>query len=466
MSIETSLPPAQADILIRGADVVTMDGALRVIPDGAIAVTGNTITWIGPDAMASGITAGEIHWAKGQIALPGLIDAHFHTGQQLLRGKLQSMARTRMIKLPIWKNYLIPWESCLEEDDVYLSGLVAYSNMIQTGTTCFAEAGGPHPDRMGQAALEVGIRGFISQSTVDQASSMGADVPANMICTHDEALEKNVSLAKRWKGGDTVQAWMSLRQVIVCTPELIRDIAHEAEVNDVKIHTHLCEGSYEIDYTNEHFGMRPTEWLDSMGVLSHRLHAAHSVLLSDNEMDLYVRHRVSACHCAFGNYSIGQHRLPEMWRRGIDIGLGTDGPGGRGTIDMFQVIHSARVAQQAIHSAALHVREPISSETLLQVATNGGARALGVADQIGSLEAGKKADIILCDTSPLDFHPAEDPLFKAASVMTGRDVSTVLVNGRTVMRKREMVGVDLDRVRALLAERMPVITERFEKLVG
>lgn len=453
------------DLLATGCDIVTLDGENRVIHDGAIAMDKGRILWMGPASEAGGFTGRETLDVRGRIAMPGLIDAHFHTGQQLLRGKLQAIARERMLKLPVWKNYLIPWEAGLEPDDVYLSGLVAYTNMIQVGTTCFAEAGGPHPDEMGRAAMEVGIRGYISQSTVDQ-SEIGPDVPPGMIFTHDEALEKNVGLVDRWKDNDRVSAWFSLRQIIVCSPELIRDICQEAQTRDVKIHTHLCEGTYEIDYSNEKFGMRPTEWLESMGCLTHHLHCAHSVLLSPNEMDLYVQHKPSACHCAFNNYSIGAHRLTEMWRRGIDIGLGTDGPGSGGTIDLYQVAHTARVGQQAVNSAGMHIQTPISAEELLRVATHGGARALGIFDQIGTLETGKKADIVFCDTSQMDHQPIYDTLFVAANVLVGRDVETVVVDGSVVMEKREMKTVDTEAIKAKLKERLPVISERFEKLIA
>lgn len=462
----TTAIPERADILIRRAYIVTLDPQNRVLTDGAVAISGNRIIWIGSSSEATRIVASEVIDAYGHIVLPGMIDAHYHTGQQLLRGKLQAIGRTRQIKLPIWKNYLIPWESCLEPEDVHLSGMVGYSDMIQVGTTCFAEAGGPHPDEMGKAALEVGIRGFISQSTVDQSENIGAAVPANMLFSHDEALEKNVSLVNRWKDGDRVKAWMSLRQVIVCSPALIRDISAEAKSANVKIHTHLCEGSYEIDYTAEKFGLRPTEWLDSIGALSHHLHCAHSVLLSDRELDLYQKHRLSACHCAFGNYSIGHHRLIEMWRRGIDIGLGTDGPGGAGTLDIFQVARVARIAQQAVHSSTLHWKDPISAEELLKIATQGGARALGIFDEVGTLEVGKKADMLIARTDTMDHQPVQDPLFVAASVLVGRDVDTVLVDGRIVMRKRELLNVDVERLKARLQERMPVISERFERLIA
>lgn len=458
--------PQEVDILVTGCDVVTLDGDNRVIRDGAIAVSGNRIVWMGAREDASLYRGKTTINGNGRIALPGLIDAHFHTGQQLLRGKLQDIARKRPLKLPVWKNYLIPWESCLDPEDVYLSGLVAYSNMLQVGTTCFAEAGGPHPDEMGRAAMDVGIRGYVSLSTVNQSENIGADVPPNMLMTHDEALERNIGLVERWKGNDRVSAWLSLRQVIVCSPELIRDISDAANTLDVKIHTHLCEGSYEIDYTLEKFGKRPTEWLDQMGVLSHHLHCAHSVLLSPREVDLYQKHRLSACHCGFNNYSIGSPRVIEMWRRGIDIGLGTDGPGAGGTLDVFQVAHVARVGQQAVNSAVFHEREPISAEELLKIGTQGGARALGIYDQVGSLVVGKKADFILCDTTMMDAAPLYDPLFVASSVIVGRDVETVVVDGTVVMKNRELQCIDTEAVKAKLKERLPVISERFEKLVA
>ncbi|EJJ29825.1 amidohydrolase family protein [Rhizobium sp. CF142] len=454
------------DLLVKGCDVVTLDANGTVITDGAIAVEKDRIVWMGPAADCGSFTPKSTIDGRGRIAIPGLIDAHFHTGQQFLRGKLQAIARTRPLKLPVWKNYLIPFESCLEPEDVYLSGLVAYTNMIQVGTTCFAEAGGPHPDEMGRAATDVGIRGFVSLSTMDQSENIGPDVPANMLMTHEQAVERNVSLVKRWQDNDRVKAWLSLRQIIVCSPGLIKDISTAARDLDVKIHTHLCEGSYEIDYAFEKFGKRPTEWLDEMGVLSYHLHCAHSVLLSPNEVDLYQKHRLSACHCGFGNYSIGHPRLVEMWRRGIAIGLGTDGPGAAGTLDIFQVAHVARVGQQAANSAVFHQREPISAEELLKVATIGGARALGIIDKVGTLEVGKKADFLLCDSSRMDHQPIYDALFVAANLVVGRDVETVIVDGNVVMKNREMQTVDTAAIKAKLFERLPAISERFERMVA
>ena len=164
------------DLLISGGAVVCLDRAGRSFADGAIAIKGTDIRWVGPAGEARRrFRAKSVIDASGTIAMPGLIDAHFHTAQQFLRGKIAALGRTRRLKNPIWKNYYIPFEAMLEPEDVYLSGMLAYTNMIGVGTTCFAEAGGPHPDEMGRAAMETGIRGFIALSTVDQ----GAWVPAS-----------------------------------------------------------------------------------------------------------------------------------------------------------------------------------------------------------------------------------------------------------------------------------------------
>lgn len=460
-------PPAEADILIKGCDIVTLDNGGTVIRDGAIAVRDRQIVDIGTAQDLEGrYTARSVLDGSGRIALPGLIDAHVHTAQQLLRGKLAEMSRRRPLKIPVWKNYYIPFEGLLTPEDVHLSALVAYTSMISVGTTCFAEAGGPHPDEMGRAALEVGIRGFIALSTVDQPSKIGASVPESMMMTSEQAYQRNVALVERWRDQDRVKAWLSLRQIIVCTPDLIKAMAAAARELDVKIHTHLCEGIYEIDYALENFGRRPTEYLDDLGVLGRHLHCAHSVLLSPDEVDLYAKHRLSVCHCGFNNYSIGAPRLVEMWRRGIDIGLGTDGAAAWGPMDIFQVAHVARVGQQVLAGTPWHMRTAISSEELLAVATRGGARALGIDGEIGSLEVGKKADILLVDSTQMDQQPIYDPLFVASSVVVGRDVRTVIVNGDIVMKEREFLTVDIEEIKARLASRGPELMARFEAMVG
>jgi 5-methylthioadenosine/S-adenosylhomocysteine deaminase len=460
--------PAKIDLLVTGCEAVTMDDAGTVLSDAAIAVADGRIAWIGKSAEAGALPkAATVIDGRGRIALPGMIDAHVHTGQQLLRGKLAELSRKAPLRMPPWKNYYIPFEGMLEPEDVHLSGLVAYTNMIMNGTTCFLEAGGPHPDEMARAAEEVGIRGFVALSTVDRNTDFaGRTVPGSMLMTTEQAYDRNVSLVKRHKGpGKRVQAWLSLRQIIVCTPELTKGLADVARQEGVKIHTHLAEGTYEIDYALEHYGARPTTYLEKIGAIGPHIHAAHSVILMPEEMDLYEKHQVSACHCSMGNYGIGIPRLQEMWRRGIPIGMGTDGAASAHTMDIFQVNHAARIGQAAQIGHAYHHRTPMSAEELLKVATRGGARAAGMGDELGALEAGRRADLILVDPSDADCWGTADPLYIAAHCIIGRDVRTVIVDGRVVMKEREMLTVDMDKLRHRFATDRARIMARFDAAV-
>src|SRR5579871_2039607 len=261
--VSTAAPAPQApqpvDLLIVGADILTFDDADRVIADGALAIDGNSIVWLGPCAEATTrYRAATTIDGSGLIALPGLIDCHFHTAQQFLRGKLFQLARRQKLRMPPWKNYYVPFEGTLTHDDVYCSGLSAYLAMISVGTTCFLEAGGPHPDAMGGAADEVGIRGVLALSTMD----MDDTLPSSMRMTTDDALKANEALVKRWRNHPRVSAWLAIRQIIVATEPLQRDMAALARELDTRIHTHLAEGTYEVDFALARWGLRPAEYLD------------------------------------------------------------------------------------------------------------------------------------------------------------------------------------------------------------
>jgi len=449
----------EADLLIQGAHIVTFDEQGTEFPDASIAIVGNRIAAIGP---AAHIAARQTMDASGMIAMHGFVDAHVHTAQQLLHGKLSAIRRRGELKNPVWSRYLIPFESGLEPEDVYCSGLAAYASMIASGTTCFLEAGGPFPDEMGRAADEIGIRGRIALSTMDIDDS----IPRTSRFTTEEALKKNEELVKRWQHHPRVQAWLSLRQIMVNSSELTRDMSALAKQLDTPIHTHLAEGTYEVDYAIARFGLRPAEYLESLGALDSHVHAAHSVLLSLHELDLYQAHDVSACHCAFNNYTMGAPRVLEMLQRKIRMGLGTDGAATRGSLDMFEVVHAATVGQQAVGGTPYHIDPPITHEQMLGAAIRGGARAARLDGQIGSLEAGKLADVILVEaTSPAQF-PNYDPMITLAESTVGPNVRTVIIDGRVVMQDRVLLTVDLTAMKERLRRQYGTLMDRFAKAIA
>jgi 5-methylthioadenosine/S-adenosylhomocysteine deaminase len=451
------------DLLITGADVLTFDDANTVLRDAAIAIAGNKIAWLGNSNEAlRRFRAKDTLPAGGMIAMPGLVDCHVHTAQQFLRGKLASLGNMGNLREPIWKRYLIPFESGLEPEDVYCSGLSAYSSMISCGTTCFLEAGGPCPDEMGRAADEIGIRGRIAMSTMDIDESL----PRGFRFSTDEALQQSEALVKRWEKHPRVNAWLALRQIIVNSERLRLDMDALAWQLDTHIHTHLCEGTYEVEYTIDKFGARPAEYLHTIGVLNDRLHCAHSVLMSHIEADLYAAHGVSSCHCAMNNFIIGAPRLFELVRRNVRVGLGTDGAATRGTLDLFQVAHYAVLGQQILEGTPQHGSAPMSYVDMLRQVVRGGARAARLETQIGSLETGKLADIILIATSDYDQYPMFDPLITAAEHTVGRDVQTVIIDGRVVLKDRQLLSVDLGPMRARVNQQYGSIMDRFDRVLG
>ncbi|WP_147102808.1 amidohydrolase family protein [Nesterenkonia populi] len=449
-----SKTPRSIDTLIQNAHVVTLDDQASIVADGAIAIHQGRILEVGPSSeLTMSYAPARRIFAAGQIALPGLTDAHIHTAQTLMRGLLSTLGRAKALRVPTWREYLVPFEASLTPEDIELSGQLAYSSMLATGTTSFFEAGGPHPESMARAATETGIRGAVSLSTMDG----GSRIPASMRMSTEEALQRNIDLVDAWPhdpaGENRVSACMSLRQIITCTPDLVTGIHQAAQERGVKVHTHLVEGTYEIDYALENFGQRPVEYLLDLGVFDHTLHGAHSVLASIEDVEHYAAHGVSAAHCSKGNYAIGAAPALKMWRKGVAIGLGTDGVANAGTLDMFRIAMLTRVGQQYIEGTPVHNRNIVGLEEPLQMAVTGGARAMATDGYTGALETGKRADIVLIGTDGPDAAGYSSPeafLFECAS---GRDVKTVLVDGQIVVDDGEVTTVDTEAIRAEAAVR-------------
>jgi 5-methylthioadenosine/S-adenosylhomocysteine deaminase len=292
------------------------------------------------------------------------------------------------------------------------------------------------------------------------------DLPAHSRMDTAVALRASENLVRRWQSHPRVNAWLSLRQLMVNTEALrlgMRDLAHALST---PIHTHLAEGTYEVDFAIQHWSVRSAEYLERTGCLDHHVHAAHSVLLSLNELDLYAARDVSACHCPLNNYTMGTPRLLEMMRRNIRVGLGTDGAATRASLDMFQVVHGAVLGQQAVNGTPYHVDPPVTHEQMLKQALRGGARAARLDREIGSLEPGKKADIVLVATSDYDQFPNYDPVITLAESSVGRDVRTVIIDGRIVLEDGELLTLDLDRMRARVAQQYATIMSRFDRAIS
>lgn len=457
-ALEASVP-TPVDLLLEHACVVTFDDRRTVHPDGAVAVDGGAIVAVGDTAtLRAAYVPRTRRDLAGAVVMPGLVDSHVHTAQTLMRGLLTTLRRDRALRVPTWREYLVPFEAALSPQDVELSGLLAYSTMLRTGTTAFFEAGGPHPESMAAAAWATGIRGSVSLSTMDG----GGRIDSAMQMTSERALARNVEVVEALPaapdGSTRVTGGMSLRQIVACSPELVVDVHREARERGVKVHTHLVEGTYEIDYALENFGARPLEYLQNIGVFTDTLHGAHSVLVGDEDIAAFARHGVSAAHCAKGNFGIGPAPAVRMWRRGVDIGLGSDGVATLGTLDLFRIAMIARVGQQLVEGVHRHNRNEIEPSEPLVMAVVGGARSMGLGDVLGSLEAGKRADLLVIGLDGPDAAGYDSPesfLYECAS---GRDVRDVYVEGERVVADGTVTTVDAAEISARARVRQRELT--------
>lgn len=455
------------DLLISNGAILTMNDDNDVIEDGSVAVQGGQIVDIGSskELISKYIPVNTLD-ASDTVVMPGLIDTHFHTAQQFERGLLGYLSKDGKLKEPFWLNYLITFEGSLSDADLHLSALFAYANLLKVGTTCFADPGGPRPEIMAPALEKVGIRGILARSTLD----LKEGVPAEMQDTASGIVEKGRRLHKAWNGkaNGRIRTWLGMRQIMICSREVLDAVRDLAEELETRIHIHLGEGTYEVDYAIGISGMRPAEYLDSIGFLSAKVHAAHSVFLSDNELDLYQKHRVSVAHCPAVAFSyMGVTKVPEMLKRGIDVGLGTDGAlASGGSLDLFRQIQIAFHGHSIHYGLPYHSTVALTNPDLLRLATMGGAKALRWDDEIGSLEKGKKADMILLDRDKLDVLPSYDPVFMAASNAGASQVKTVIVDGEIVVENGKLTMIDEEELLAKVKERAPKIVSRFLDRLG
>ena len=450
-------------ILIKNAMIVSM-GSMGIIKDGMIVIEGTRIVSIGPQNKSTfdvEKSADKVIDAAGKIVMPGLIDSHFHTCQHLMRGMGAAIAR-RGTRYPYWKNYLIPFESQLTPEDVYLSGMAAYTNLIRVGTTCFSEHGGRHPSQLVKAAEEVGIRGLMAISTMDMDTGLPT-LPDNMLFSTEEAIEKNLEVVQQWpfkndNDDSLMRGVFSLRQITVCTPQLIQKTTQLAAEHGTMVQTHANEGHYELYHALDHHGMRPANYLASLNFLNPNVIAAHSVLLSDQEVELYAQHQVGVVHCPTPNFSsLGMAKLVQMRKLDIKVGIGTDGAN-RGSLDLFEAMKLSSIGQSLYYGAPYLDTNVVSPFELVTMATLGGARVCGLHEEIGSLEIGKRADLIVLNPG-LNALPIDDPYFAIVNSLRGSDVGDVIINGQIVMRESKILNVDEEEIAQEVSIRAPQLRQ-------
>ena len=404
---------------VRGRDIVIRDGVIVEIRKH-----GDSETVYEANETVDG---GEM------LYLPGFIDSHMHTGQQLLRGRvLDAMPM-------IWKRIMLPFESTLNEEKMRLSAELAALDMIRSGTCGFIDAGSYFMDKAAEVYETSGLRGALSVSTMDEEG-----LPASIAMTAEEAIEKTDILFERFHGKGNLKVFYSLRSLISCSEDLIERAAIRAREKGTTLQAHMNEYPGEITPFLSRFQKRPYEFLDAKGILGPWFLGAHSLLLSEEEKDLMCDRQVRICHCPFSNCGKAVPETPSLLRRQIPVGLGTDGTA-HGGLSLWNEMRIFRSVMNVTCGVPLAEPAIMPAKTILDMVTKGGAACLG--EETGTIAVGKRADLIGIDLDAphLWIHGViSNTLVESVSA---EDVKNVIVGGRMLMKNREILTLDEEKIR-------------------
>ncbi len=441
----------KCDMMIKNCSLLTPD--FEIAQNQAIAILDSKIVAIGSySELQQTYAADSVLDGKGKLCMPGLVDAHTHTCQQLLKGRTAD-------ELPmIWSRILVPYEGNMDEQDSYVSAQLSCLEMIKSGTTAYADAGGVHMHKVIEATIESGMRAAITRSAID----IGDFLPDTMKQPLEAILDNNEWMYKNYhgKGDGRIQVWFGIRQVMSCSPELITAAAQKAREYHTGLHMHLAEHRDEVRYCLEKFKQRPVEYLESLGVLGPNLLTAHNVVYSEQELEILRERQVKIVHCPRANFnSHGFPKTPRMMQMGMSIGIGSDGAAGS-NLSLWDEI---RVFRSGMHAFwGLPVFDPLvmPAKDLLRMITTGGAQALQKEQEIGTIEVGKKADVILVNIDQPHIMPTRNLLNTLIESVTSKDVEDVIIDGKLVMKNREMLTLDEERIMYESAARMESILQK------
>ncbi len=423
-------------LLIQGAQLVTMNEAQDVLT-GDLLIENHVIARIGQDL--SDVQADRVIDARGKVLLPGFIQTHVHLCQTLFRGRADDLELLDWLQQRIW-----PLEAAHDEESVYYSAMLGIGELISSGTTTLLDMETVHhTDSAFRAMAETGIRAVSGKVMMDH----GSEVPQALQEDTTHSLEESVRLLEKWNGydGDRLQYAFCPRFVVSCTEDLLIGVRDLSERYNVRVHTHASENRGEIEVVENERGMRNIVYLDHLGLAKPNLILAHCVWLDEQEKEIIRKRGVKMTHCPGSNLKLasGIAEVPDMLSRHVPVGLGADGAPCNNNLDMFQEMRLAALIQKPIHGPTA-----MDARTVLRMATMGGAEVLGMEKEIGSLEVGKKADLVLLDL--YDFHtfPSHevDVYSRIVYSATRGNVDTVIIDGQVVMENRLMRTLDRDIV--------------------
>ncbi|MCI0553410.1 MAG: amidohydrolase family protein [Anaerolineae bacterium] len=427
----------QADTLFINAHILTMDQALTQYSPGAVAVSGDSIVAVGlEDEIKKEYSADETINCKGKVLMPGLINAHTHVPMTLLRGLADDL------RLDVWlMGYVMPVErEFVSPEFVQLGTSLACAEQIRSGVTTFNDMYYFEED-VAKATARAGMRAVCGQTVMK--------FPAPDAASYEDSLAMAREFIQRWKGHPLIVPAIAPHAPYTCTAEILRATAELAKEFDVPLHTHLAETAFEVENMRSENGIPVIPYVKKQGLLEAKVIAAHCVHIDVGEIRTLHHAGAGVSHNPSSNLKLASGFAPvmKMLETGLNVGIGTDGPASNNDLDMFEEVRLAAFVAKAV------TNDPTSlpaSQALL-MATRLGAQALHIGHLTGSVETGKRADLILVDVSPLHNSPsfkraADNTYAQIVYASKSTDVSDVMVNGKWLMRDRQLLTVREDEL--------------------
>lgn len=423
----------QADFLLVNALVLTMDEQMRQFYPGAVAVVGDSIAAVGEEAVVrQEFTSAHVVDCQGKVVMPGLINAHTHVPMSLMRGLADDL------RLDVWlQGYMWPVErEFVSPEFVRLGTKLSCAEMLRSGVTCFADMYFFEQD-VAAATAEAGLRAVCSQTVLK--------FPAPDAASYEDSLAAARQFIQAWKGHPLIVPSVAPHAPYTCTAEILRASAQLAAEFDVPLHIHLSETALEVENMRREHGMPVIPYVKKQGLFEAKVLAAHCVYVDEGEMRTMLHAGAGVAHNPSSNLKLASGFAPvkKMLDVGLNVGIGTDGPASNNDLDMFEEIRLAALIAKAISNDPTAV--PASQALLM--ATRMGAQALHIGHLTGSLEVGKRADLIVVDLSPVHNSPRfrrdpENPYAQLVYAAKAADVTSVMVNGKWLMVDRQLLTLN------------------------
>jgi len=438
-------------ILIKNGTIVTMDADNSIVR-GDLMIRDGRISAIGDQ---SGSEADEIIDASGCAVLPGFVQTHIHLCQTLFRGAADDLSLIDWLKKRIW-----PMEAAHTPKSIRASARLGIAELIKGGTTCaLTMETVRHTEEVFRVVEETGFRATVGKCMMDK----GDDLPPELHEQTRASIDESVKLIDEWHGkaDGRIRCCFAPRFAVSCTRELLAEVAKLARERGVMIHTHASENKTECEMVEHETGMRNVAYLYWLGIADKHVLLAHCIHLDEQEMKTLARTKTNVAHCPSSNLKLGSGIAPiaEMLDRGISVSLGADGGPCNNRLDMFTEMRTAALLQKALHGP-----EVLPAERALNMATIDGARGLGLADEIGSLKVGKRADVIVVDLKELHATPETDVVSSLVYSAQASDVRITIIDGRMLMRDGELttlneadVIAEANREAAALSKRAAIL---------